>query len=84
MSEPTVSSISADRSMDKAMGWSSQNSGGRGKRGYENANMSRRKEERMKEAKKTEENAKKEKEVVIRKGVNELMRQADAGELDWM
>lgn len=83
MSAPTVTSMNEDRSTDRAMGWSSQASGGRGKRGYE-MQLTSRQLQRVNAAKKVE----KEKEKIQRKKstdtVTEILRKADAGELDWM
>lgn len=83
MSTPTVSSLAADRSLDQSMGWSAQTSGGRGKKGYE-MTLTRRQEERKKEQAKLQAKHEKVVREQNKTKVTELLRKADAGELDWM
>lgn len=83
MSAPTVTSIATDKSFDRAMGWGSQTSGGRGKRGYE-TQLTRRQQEKVTAQQKAEEQRSKALQKENTKKVTDLMRKADAGELDWM
>jgi len=83
MSAPTVTSLATDKAFDRAMGWGSQNSGGRGKRGYE-AQMTRRQQEKAAVQQKAETEKLKLQQKETSKKVVELLRKADAGELDWM
>jgi hypothetical protein len=83
MSAPTVSSISADKVFDRAMGHGCATSGGRGTRKYA-LQMTRRDRERLESATKLAEVAEKKKVASSKLKVSELMHAADAGELDWM
>ena len=65
------------------MGWGSQASGGRGKRGYE-TQLTRRQQEKAAAAQKVENERAKTQQKENTKKVTELLRKADAGELDWM
>ena len=83
MSAPTVTSLATDKTFDQAMGWGSQTSGGRGKRGYE-MQLTRRQQEKAAAAQKVENERAKAQQKENTKKVTELLRKADAGELDWM
>jgi len=83
MSAPTVTSIATDKSFDRAMGWGGQTSGGRGKRGYE-TQLTRRQQEKAAAQQKAEEQRSKALQKENTKKVTDLIRKADAGELDWM
>jgi len=83
-SAPTVISVAMDRSLDRSLGWSSQTSGGRGKKGYANQPLTRRQEERKQEAEKAQVKQEKAAQQANLAMVTELMKKADAGELDWM
>jgi hypothetical protein len=82
-SAPTTISIAMDQSMDRSMGWSSQTSGGRGQKGYANQPLTRR-QERKKQAEKAQLKQEKATQQANLASITELMRKAEAGELDWM
>ena len=83
MSAPTISSLAADKIMDRAMGHGCATSGGRGARKYE-MQLTRRDRERLAAANKLVDVAEKQKSASSKQRVTELMHAADAGELDWM
>lgn len=82
-SAPTVTSIAADKAMDRAMGFGCAASGGRGVRKYENQmsrrDMERWETERKKEALKEAAESKKASQKIY-----EIQRAMEAGELDYM
>ena len=83
MSNPTVSSIAADKVMDRAMGFGHVTSGGRGLRKYENQ-MSRRDMERWEVERKKEAVKDAAKLKNTSQKISEIKRAMEAGELDYM
>ena len=83
MSAPTVSSMASDKAFDRAMGHGCATSGGRGTRKYE-MHLTRRDRERLDAANQAAKLVEKKNTEISKQNVSELMRAADAGELDWM
>ena len=83
MSAPTATSVVADKHLDQMMGWGSQTSGGRGKRGYQ-TQLTRRQQESLKVQTAAQEKQEKAARLAKQANVTDLLRKADQGELDWM